>query len=82
MTGIRIAIAVLALSSLVACGLKGGLEKPPPMWGEARAQYEADQRARAEAAAKEKAEKEKARQTTTVPVQSSSPVSNPASPPK
>jgi predicted small lipoprotein YifL len=30
----RIAIALLALSFLAACGLKGDLDRPPPLWGD------------------------------------------------
>ena len=49
-------IAALACAfGLTACGLKGGLEQPPPIWGDARTKYEADQKAKAEAA--EKAQK-------------------------
>ena len=29
----RLALAVLALAALSGCGLKGGLERPPPMFG-------------------------------------------------
>lgn len=61
--------AVLALAvALSGCGLRGSLEKPPPMFGEARRQYEAEQRQKVEAAEKERLEKEKARQTVTIPV--------------
>lgn len=77
---IRTFAALLALATLAACGLKGGLERPPPEWGEARRTFEAEQRARAEAAAeKAKAdeEKQKQRQTTTIPVGPASPVSPP-----
>jgi predicted small lipoprotein YifL len=53
-------IAALAGALLLAaCGLKGGLETPPPVWGEAREKYEADLKAKAAAAeAAEKAKKE------------------------
>ena len=75
-------IRTLALLSLVAtlgaCGLKGGLEKPPPQFGEAHRQYVAEQRAKAEAAAAEKARKEKERQTVTIPV--TPPTTPPATP--
>lgn len=30
----RLAIAFFALSCLAACGLKGDLERPPPLWGD------------------------------------------------
>ena len=61
--------AVLALTiALSGCGLRGSLEKPPPMFGEARRQYETEQRQKAEAAEKERLEKEKARLTVTIPV--------------
>lgn len=74
---IRTFAALFALATLAACGLKGGLEKPPPQFGEARRAYEAEQRARAEAAAKEQEEKEKERQKAVIPVQ---PPSSPVSP--
>jgi predicted small lipoprotein YifL len=77
---IRFAAALLALATLAACGLKGGLERPPPEFGEARRAYEAETRAKAEAAAqkaKEDEEKQKQRQTTTIPVGPASPVSPP-----
>jgi predicted small lipoprotein YifL len=31
---IRIALSLLALSILAGCGIKGGLERPGPMWGD------------------------------------------------
>ncbi len=39
----RIVLAACALSLLAACGLRGDLERPAPMWGEERARYEQDQ---------------------------------------
>jgi predicted small lipoprotein YifL len=73
---VHTAVALAALLALGACGLKGGLEKPPPQFGDARRQYEAELRAKAEAAEKEKAAKDAERQTVTVPVQTpTSPVS-------
>lgn len=64
---ISLSVVLLLTAALAACGLKGSLEKPPPMFGEAHRQYEAEQRAKAEAAEKERLEKEKARQTMTIP---------------
>lgn len=74
---VHAAIALAALLALGACGLKGGLEKPPPQFGDARRQYEAEKKAKKEAAkkAKEDADKETG---ATVPTQ---PPSSPVSPP-
>lgn len=55
----RILIAAALLAALSGCGLRGGLERPPPLWGEARDQYERDQAA---AAAAEAARQEARRQ--------------------
>ena len=63
MKPLRAAALLVAIAALAACGLKGGLDKPPPQFGEAHRKYEADQRV----AAEEKAKKEKGRQTITVP---------------
>jgi predicted small lipoprotein YifL len=41
---IRSAFALALLMALVACGIKDDLDRPPPLWGEARAEYEARQR--------------------------------------
>ena len=88
---LRLAAATLALAALVSCGLKGGLERPPPQFGEARRTYEAEQKAKAENDAAEKAKKEreaKERQTMTIPAPSTSamppsetPIEAPASQP-
>jgi predicted small lipoprotein YifL len=83
---LRLSLAALALTALVGCGLKGGLERPPPQFGDARTQYEAEQKAKAESDAAEKAKKEreaKERQTMTIPAPSTSaqpPVENPSQP--
>lgn len=83
---LRLSLAAVALTVLVGCGLKGGLERPPPQFGEARATYEAEQKAKAEADAAEKAKKEreaKERQTMTIPAPSTSaqpPVATPSQP--
>ena len=45
----RLVLAGLALALLGGCGVQGALERPPPMWGDERARYEAEQRAREEA---------------------------------
>ena len=43
----RLILLALTAVSLCACGRRGDLEQPPPLWGErAKAQYEAEQRAR------------------------------------
>ena len=47
----RAALALFALALLAGCGLRGSLERPPPMWGETREAYEAEERAKAETAA-------------------------------
>jgi len=44
------ALALLALT-LGGCGLRGDLERPPPLFGPARDRYEAQRQAEAEAAA-------------------------------
>ncbi len=63
-------VLVAALGApLGACGLKGGLETPPPQFGEARRQYDAEQQAKIDAA--EKAKQEKQRQTVIIPSPSS-----------
>jgi hypothetical protein len=60
----RSLIAALFGALLVCgCGLKTGLEQPPPQWGKARAEYEAQKKAEAEAA--EKAKQKKAEETAT-----------------
>lgn len=55
----RILLAACALSLLAACGLRGDLERPAPMWGETRERYEQDATAaRAEAEAEDEANAE------------------------
>lgn len=44
------ALALLALT-LGGCGLRGDLDRPPPLFGPARDRYEAQRQAEAEAAA-------------------------------
>jgi predicted small lipoprotein YifL len=75
MKPIRTAALLLILATLGACGLKGGLEKPPPQFGEARRQYDAEQKAKADAA--EKAKQEKTRQTVTIPAAPATPTTPP-----
>ncbi|MGE3303829.1 MAG: lipoprotein [Hyphomonadaceae bacterium] len=36
-------LAAALIFALSGCGVRGSLERPAPMWGEARAQYEAEQ---------------------------------------
>ncbi|MDX2233709.1 MAG: hypothetical protein NW200_04350 [Hyphomonadaceae bacterium] len=88
MRPLRTLAAVLSLVALTSCGLKAGLEKPPPAWGEARRAYEADLRAKADAAEKAKqAEEEKAKQNPapvrvqTSPTSRPDPAQPPATPP-
>jgi predicted small lipoprotein YifL len=52
----RMMCAGLALLAMSACGYRGGLERPGPMWGEERAQWEAEQKAKKEAEEKAKAQ--------------------------
>ncbi len=78
MKPIRTAVLIALVATLGACGLKGGLEKPPPQFGEARRQYDAEQQARIDAA--EKAKQEKQRQTVIIPAPSS-PNQPPVTPP-
>jgi predicted small lipoprotein YifL len=54
--GLSLALAGLSLLMLTACGYREDLQRPPPMWGDARAQHdreEAERRAREEQAAQE-----------------------------
>jgi predicted small lipoprotein YifL len=47
----RVATLLILAPALASCGLAKPLDRPPPLWGEARAKYEADQqRLKAEAA--------------------------------
>ena len=78
MKPIGTAVLIALLATLGACGLKGGLEKPPPQFGDARRQYDADQKAKVDAA--EKAKQEKQRQTVIIPAPSS-PSQPPIAPP-
>jgi predicted small lipoprotein YifL len=83
MSSVRIAAVLLALATVASCGLRGSLERPPPMWGDERARYEAEMRAKAEAAEKaqkDAEEREKAR-TAAPATGPASPVS-PTTPPK
>lgn len=65
----RIVLAILAASALTACGLRGGLERPVPLWGnppnegplDPRTIKAAEEKAKAEAERK-KAEEDAARQ--------------------
>lgn len=36
----KVLIGVALIGALAGCGLRGDLQRPPPMWGDARAQYE------------------------------------------
>lgn len=55
----RILLAACVLSLLAGCGLRGDLERPAPMWGDARERYERDaEAARAEAEAADEANAE------------------------
>lgn len=38
----RVLLVVLAASCLSACGLKGDLERPPPLWGDPAPQAPAE----------------------------------------
>ncbi len=42
----RLLLLVCAAAALTACGKRGSLERPPPLFGEARQQWEAEQAAR------------------------------------
>jgi hypothetical protein len=44
--------ALGASMALTSCGVKTGLETPPPMWGKARREYKEQERLNAEAAAR------------------------------
>lgn len=49
----RLILAAMALSLLGACGVRGDLERPPPLWGEERERYEQQQREEAARRAEE-----------------------------
>lgn len=66
MKRLLIAAGISALAVLSAgCGLKGKLERPAPLWGDARESYKEQQKREAAAAAAEKAER---RQRVAIPV--------------
>jgi hypothetical protein len=66
MKRLLIAAGISALTVLSAgCGLKGKLERPAPLWGEARETYKEQQKREAAAGAGEKAER---RQRVAIPV--------------
>lgn len=59
---IRFAVALLALSLLAGCGIKSGLDRPDPLWGEDRARAADTVRQR-----EEQAEEQRRNQTQTPP---------------
>ena len=62
MTSRVLILAVAAAAGLSACGRRGDLEQPPPMFGErARAEYEAQQRAAQQETTRAEGEREDAR---------------------
>jgi predicted small lipoprotein YifL len=65
----RLVIALLSVVALAGCGLRGGLERAPPMFGAEKARYEAEQRRKAdeEAAAKTAQAEQSGRQTVEIP---------------
>lgn len=63
---IRLAASLIALSLLAGCGIKGGLERPSPIWGGENAV--ARERAQTE---EERAEAERRRQGVTEPGEAS-----------
>lgn len=70
MIRLRAAFALVALALVSACGLRGDLEPAPPMWGEARERYEAEQdRLRQEEEAKQRAAEEAQRPAPDAPPQ-------------
>jgi predicted small lipoprotein YifL len=77
----RVLLGFAALIALSGCGLRGGLDRPPPMFGAERARYEAEQKRKAEAEAAAKAaaqspavsETASGRQRTEVPVAAAEP---------
>lgn len=72
---IRLALAVISLSLLASCGLKEGLERPAPMWGDARDEFrreQAEQEAAAERARQQRALEEQPQQPAE-PVQTTPP---------
>lgn len=61
-------LSLLALTLLAGCGVRGGLERPAPMWGEERDRYLQQQAAeQAEEEARESREAAEARQVTPAP---------------
>lgn len=43
-----LAIGAVAALALAGCGVKGGLDRPPPMFGDAKAKAEAEEKAKGE----------------------------------
>lgn len=69
-----LAVLLVSVLALSGCGLRGNLERPPPMFGSARAAYDAEQKRKAEEAAAKAAGQTTGeataaeRQTVTIPV--------------
>ncbi len=55
-TAIKALFLLSAFAIIAACGTRGELKKAPPMWGKAKAEYEAEQAKKAQEA--QEAEKE------------------------
>jgi predicted small lipoprotein YifL len=56
----RLLLVGAALVLVAGCGLKGGLEQPPPMWGDSRTEYLREQEAQAQQAEAARQERERA----------------------
>jgi predicted small lipoprotein YifL len=77
-----IAFAVIAAVALTACGKRGTLDRPPPMWGtQAKADYAADQKKAEDEKAKKKEEEKAKREGRAVEQRDTPPDHNPISQP-
>lgn len=72
-------VATLIAPLLSACGLQKDLDRPPPLWGEERAKYNAEQ-ARLKAEAEAKARGEPAKPGADVPIPPPPEASKPTNP--
>jgi predicted small lipoprotein YifL len=72
---VKTCLILASLAFISACGISGGLEKAPPLWGDDRVAYEAEQ-AKIDQERKAKEAQRAARN------QSSTPAQEPASAPK
>ena len=79
----RLALLILVLPLLTSCGLKKGLDRPPPLFGAERARYESElARQKAEQEANKKKPKPPGGDTAAPPAPEAPPIfSGPLAPP-